>query len=271
VAPGCFLTSPAYKDFHQWDGKTEGGPHGPQESYLKLFSAANKRLAENQHIPQSKAPPMQNTFKAPSVDLFKTMSRVKIDGVLDEPAWTRAQKRELRLTNMDRAEPKDKTIIRFAWDNENLYLAAECMESNIKGLKRNCTRNDDLAICGDDSIEIFLDTAGHREQYFHLITNSAGAKYDENTGISIRTDLEWGCSWKTSAKVMKDRWVVEMAIPWADINIKTLFKEKQILANIIRVSTVSGESSSWAPVVLQFHNPSFFGTINLAQSQSQER
>jgi hypothetical protein len=70
---------------------------------------------------------------------------------------------------------------------------------------------------------------------------------------------------------MKDRWVVEMAIPWADINIKTLFKEKQILANIVRVSTVSGESSSWAPVVLQFHNPSFFGTINLAQSQSQER
>jgi hypothetical protein len=44
VAPGFFLTSPQYKDFHQWDGQREGGPHGPQEEYLKLFQEANEKF-----------------------------------------------------------------------------------------------------------------------------------------------------------------------------------------------------------------------------------
>lgn len=47
LAPGVFLTSPQYKDFHQWDGKREGGPHGPQEEYLKLFDEANQKLMES--------------------------------------------------------------------------------------------------------------------------------------------------------------------------------------------------------------------------------
>jgi hypothetical protein len=48
AAPGFFLTEPQYKDFHQWDGQREGGPHGPSEAYFKLFKEANEKLIQSE-------------------------------------------------------------------------------------------------------------------------------------------------------------------------------------------------------------------------------
>ena len=59
---------------------------------------------------------------------------------------------------------------------------------------------------------MFLDTNHDQRTYFHLMLNPLGTQYDE-----AGRDRSWDAGWESAAKVGKDGWTAEIALPFAAI------------------------------------------------------
>ncbi|MBO4513090.1 MAG: beta-galactosidase, partial [Victivallales bacterium] len=139
---------------------------------------------------------------------------VKLDGLISSGEYASATRLELRTS--DGKSPKAATQVWIGHDKTYLYTAFECMEPDVKKMKRvfHHSEERDLNIWQDDCVEIFLSPTGAaRERTYHFIVNADGVIYDDYNG-----NTNFNSSIKTASIVNQDRYVVETAIPLADIN-----------------------------------------------------
>ena len=108
---------------------------------------------------------------------------------------------------------KDKITLPVA---EALYLGAVMNEPAMQHLVAKFDQND-LNIWSDDCFEMVLDTAGRSDTFYHFVINALGSCYDARGGS--RTWNARGMQIKTSR--LKDRWIVEMKIPFAAFGVAT--------------------------------------------------
>jgi len=196
---------------------------------------------------------------------------IRINGILDETAWTKAAK--MFLTPYEKMqELKVKTVVRTLWSNEKLYLAFECFDDKINDMNFQQRKQDDPDIWKDSSVEIFINPSGDRSTYYHFIVNPAGVMTD----IAIKTlegQKDYDSSWKSgaevAAKMNNDSWVVEMAIPFKAMKFEP--KEKApLIANFCRSRYLKSDDNAmqlqtWSPLLIRgFHDVEKFGTVKLA-------
>ena len=139
---------------------------------------------------------------------------VKLDGVISSGEYDSATRFELR-TSAGKS-PKAATQVWIGHDKKYLYTAFECLEPDVKRMKRAFHHSEerDLNIWLDDCVEIFLSPTGSAMEYiYHFIVNADGVIYDDFKG-----NTNYNSAIKTAAMVHKDRYVVETAIPLSDIN-----------------------------------------------------
>ncbi|MBR6372648.1 MAG: beta-galactosidase [Victivallales bacterium] len=139
---------------------------------------------------------------------------VKLDGVISPGEYASATRFELRTS--DGKSPNAATQVWIGHDKTYLYTAFECLEPDVKKMKRvyHHSEERDLNIWQDDCVEIFLSPTGvARERTYHFIVNADGVIYDDYNG-----NISFNSSIKTASIVQQDRYVVETAIPMADIN-----------------------------------------------------
>jgi Carbohydrate family 9 binding domain-like len=119
-------------------------------------------------FPQAK-PPIEPGKKPPDLRLIasRVSEPVKIDGVLNEAAWTAANV----ISDFYQQEPKEgkaaseKTEIRVLFDDKNIYFAIRAFDSEPSKINaREFVR--DASFSNDDKVEILLDTfhAYHRRR-----------------------------------------------------------------------------------------------------------
>jgi hypothetical protein len=153
-----------------------------------------------------------------------------------------------------------------------------CHEKDMTGLKGGSKS----AGWDDDALEIFL-RAGNlpSEPYYHIRVNCAGAMHDEYN----RSELWDAKGIKAAAGRQENAWVIEMVIPFSDLELP---RDKKVLAgpwrlNIIRTrpmhkgdrkpggavkESVTGEryneETAWSPTeTISSHLPHMFGYIYL--------
>ena len=65
------------------------------------------------------------------VTAVRITERIALDGRLDEPVWMQAPAADDFLQKLPRngAPATEKTVARFAYDEDNLYIGVECAES----------------------------------------------------------------------------------------------------------------------------------------------
>lgn len=192
---------------------------------------------------------------------------VKLDGRLDEPAWSAAAWQ----TDFVRAEPAGEgafqraevqTRFKVLFDDDALYVAIECDEPS---LDTRVTRwaDHDREIYNDDSVEFFLDPAGEGSYYQHFIVNSKGSWCDEaaaDYGL-VRSKLwnfplEAGAAADDAAKT----WTVEVRLPLAALPF-AVPPGSDWLWNVTRTRRAGGgepQYSTWSPLRGSFHSPRQF-------------
>ncbi|MFB3890653.1 MAG: sugar-binding protein [Phycisphaerae bacterium] len=140
----------------------------------------------------------------------------KVDGVLDDATWKQAAV-FTDFKPRDGSDPKGKARLLVAQDDKALYVAVECFESEaaLKSLAADCTQHDGDGLWKDDSVELFLGPDPKTESYYQFIVNSKGVTMDAYYDQPGKADLGWEPKYQCAAKVGKDSWVVEMALPWA--------------------------------------------------------
>ena len=154
----------------------------------------------------------RSAYKQSLRGVYAGEGKVKIDGSLDEEVWKKAPPVKGFLTG-ERTPPPEESAIRIAYDSTSIYIGCELMTRNTWGgkLKADAVKKDSHVYL-DDSIEFFINQGNN--DYYHFVVNSIGTLYDAR----IR-DSSWESRVEVKTKVLKDRYIVEVKIPLADVRI----------------------------------------------------
>ena len=190
---------------------------------------------------------------------------IRIDGVLDEPAWERAEP----VTDFYQQQPAEfelatrRTVVRFLYDRATLYVGAILYDPEPDRLITNELKRDFGGSSGD-GFGVILDTFQDRRNAFGFLTNPGGAQRDslgyEN---GRRNDANWHGVWSVKTHIRPDGWSLEIAIPFKTLRFPDGPMQTWGL-NMVRWARRANETSTWAPVPRQFshYNVAYAGTIS---------
>ncbi|MEP7259451.1 MAG: carbohydrate binding family 9 domain-containing protein, partial [Flavitalea sp.] len=181
----------------------------------------------------------------------RTMSPVYIDGETNDEGWKDAQFADNfnMMLPMDTSKARVKTAVRMTYDEENLYILAECFNLVpgsyvVESLRR------DFSYVKNDNFLLFLDPFEDATNGFSFGANAAGAQWDCNIYEGFKYDLNWDQKWISVVRNTKEKWVFEAAIPFKSIRYKRGSDRWGI--NFARLDLKATEKSSWTPIPRQF-------------------
>lgn len=206
----------------------------------------------------------------------RTETPPTIDGRLNEPAWAQAE-RAVGFSNYDqpKAATADQTIGRVLFDNENLYVGIECLESRMDLLKK------DLAAMGKEFdykmgevVEVFVDpNALGKQDYSQFMVGANGASMG-----SFYDAMQIGpMSYRTAVSLGQDRFFVEFSIPLSMLHLGpkagTTWGFNLARARNVERETSRGPNdnrfSSWRNTRGAFNKPHMFGRLKIDLDTSQ--
>ena len=156
----------------------------------------------------------------PRMQVKRAATRITVDGKLDDAAWKNANQIEFQFPWNFQTGAKQKTTARLLWDDENLYVAYECIDADVVA---HYDKRDDPTY-KDDAVEIFIYPGKNRNLYYGLEMNARGTLYDyfyifpqlllkrfDMTGVQLATHIDGTLNMTSD----KDKgWTLELAIPW---------------------------------------------------------
>jgi hypothetical protein len=217
----------------------------------------------------------------------KTPKPIKIDGKLDEPAWKTAPSTGMFVNTMTGEPAQPKTEAKLLWDNQNLYLAFENVDTDVWGT----LSERDSKLWTQEMDEVMIDANGDGKGYIELQVAPNGTIFDtylptyrkyEDSLDPKRKPYDWNSKLKAAVKVdgtlnkrddQDKGWTVEMALPLADVNgldsngvkVPPALGDKWRL-NMFRMDSPKDAKAQtalgWsAPMISDFHQLDRFGEI----------
>ncbi len=180
-----------------------------------------------------------------------TVAAPALDGTLDDAGWQQAAELPQFGLVTDGSAPAEATRAWLGRDAEYLYVAFECVESQMDRLSARvqpAPDQNDNAVHEDDEVEVFLAPPGELP-YLQLATNALGAR-------KTRGDARW----EVATARQDDRWTVEMRVRLDSLGLPVL-PGARWGANFCRVHQRTGQASCWSPTGSSFHVPDRFGVI----------
>ena len=233
------------------------------------------------------------TAQAPSLptplayECHRAHGAVTIDGRMDELAWQGAAWTTdfVDIEGDAKPLPRFRTRAKILWDEENLYIAAELEEPNVKA---KLTEHDSV-IFHDNDFEVFLKPPGGAPGYFEFEINALNTSWDLYLNKPYReggrADNSWDIPGLRTAVMVRGTlnderdtdsgWTVEMALPWKafqarlPVGIPAIGSAWRL--NFSRVEWKAGQSKEdnwvWSPQgVINMHVPEKWGYLNFRKN-----
>lgn len=152
----------------------------------------------------------------------RTTQRMTIDGVLDEPAWSLVPAATLVDSRDGERREQAESEVRFAWDDEYLFVGAHHVDSDI----RSSFEHHDDPLWEQEAFELFVFGDASRERYLEYQLSPRGTTFDARFLTYRRADRSWTSAWRSRVAVEgtvgeehdRDRgWWMEAAVPWSEI------------------------------------------------------
>ncbi|MEO8195512.1 MAG: DUF5916 domain-containing protein [Thermoanaerobaculia bacterium] len=168
--------------------------------------------------PSAKLPGL--TLQAP-----RATAAIRIDGVLDEPAWQAAQIVALAYET----QPGENTVApiattcRIFYDSEKLYVGCDAADPHPEEIRARFTDRDQ-AFDGD-LVGVRLDPFLDRRRAFEFYVSPLGVQMDlfrddlaaERQGGDDGEDTSWDAIWDSAGKITADGYRIELAIPFSSL------------------------------------------------------
>ena len=159
---------------------------------------------------------------APDAPAHRVTEEMRLDGVLDEPAWASVPTigRLLQQEPTPESEPTVETEVRVLFDRDHLYFGILCRDHDPSAIvAKQLSRDADLK--SDDVIVIVVDPFLDSRNGFFFETNPVGARADgQLTNNAEERTLEWDGIWDAAARITDDGWVAEIEIPFKTLRFK---------------------------------------------------
>ncbi|MBN1291098.1 MAG: carbohydrate binding family 9 domain-containing protein [Candidatus Latescibacteria bacterium] len=153
------------------------------------------------------------TIEAVPVDI-----PVRIDGFLNDSAWetvhtiTDFTQREL----VEGDPPTEKTEVKVAYDEKNLYIGIICYDSEPDKIVHNeLVWDGDLD--SDDSFSLVLDTFNDQRTGYAFRINPNGARLDALIKSTNELNEDWNGIWDVAARITDKGWQAEIVIPFLSL------------------------------------------------------
>ena len=158
----------------------------------------------------------------PPVAVAGVAEEIRVDGVLDEPAWSRATPLGPLLQRDPRegAPASEETEVRVVFDKDNLYIGVVCRDRTPSAIvSTQLGRDADLEV--DDRVTLVLDPFFDHKNGFFFVVNPAGARVDgQISNNSPVLGYEWDAIWYARSRITGEGWVAEIAIPFKSLRFK---------------------------------------------------
>lgn len=155
---------------------------------------------------------------APVVRAVRRTEPIKIDGKLDEAVWKTAPvATDFRQTQPDEGKPAtQKTEVRFAYDDDALYIGARMFDSlGAKGVRGRLMRRDAMNTIDSDLLIFLIDSYHSHQSTFNFWVNPSNSIRD-GTG-----DPTWDAVWEHATQIDSLGWTAELRIPFSQLNFST--------------------------------------------------
>ena len=159
---------------------------------------------------------------------IRTDQAPRLDGTLDDPIWQTAQV----VADFRQREPQEtmaateKTEVRILYDAHHVYFGIHCYDQTPSSIVATQLRRD-LSMDLDDNFAILIDpTLGHRNGYVFQInplgTQRDGEVIEEQAppGQDSIIDASWDGLWISAARITRDGWTANVAIPFSTLNFR---------------------------------------------------
>ncbi|MBI3304650.1 MAG: carbohydrate binding family 9 domain-containing protein [Deltaproteobacteria bacterium] len=171
---------------------------------------------------------------------------ISIDGVLDEPAWQRAQVADTfwQREPDEGAPPSQRTEVRVLYSRSRLYVGVICFDTDPRAIVASrFDRDADLE--PDDRVTLLFDTFHDHRNAFIFQVNAVGARFDQIiTDEGQDQNRDWNGIWYARTRITEQGWTVEFAIPFQTLH----FAKGQTTwgFNVQRVIKRRTEEAVWA-------------------------
>jgi hypothetical protein len=161
----------------------------------------------------------------PVYEVRRTPVPIVVDGKIDEAAWKSAPAIPFVFPWDSQTGAKQNTTARLLWDDQFLYVAYECEDTEITAHYQN---RDDPTY-RDDAVEIFINPAPDHANYYGIEMNVLAVVYDylmiPNVAHITRVNFEGihiATAMKGTLNVSGDKdqgWSLEVAFPWRNFEL----------------------------------------------------
>ncbi len=150
--------------------------------------------------------------------LFSTIlikgESIVIDGILDEPEWTKAYSiSEFYQTSpFNLQKSQDETLVYIFSNEDGIYVGFINKQSNSSMLSKKTLRDEMTSLSDKNSINIDFDGDGNKA--YILAVNLGDSLFD---AIKIKTGdfkTDWDGDWIAKTKRHDGYWVSEFYLPW---------------------------------------------------------
>ena len=158
-------------------------------------------------------------FTLKSIDAPRLAGPVRIDGRLDEPAWSEARVIDdaSQYLPADGVPPSEPTRFLVAIDDENLYIAARFGDAQPAQIRRSQLVQGQ-GVTNDDYFQVLLDPYNNRRTGYIFYVNPNGVQRDGLLLGGLSYNMDWDGIWQAAAAVDGEGWTAEMAIPFKTLS-----------------------------------------------------
>lgn len=127
-----------------------------------------------------------------SIAAVRTYIAPVIDGKIDEPCWSEANVATDFTDYRVERLAVEQTIVRVLYDDENLYIAFECLEPDPNRIVA-VERKYDQSLREEDYVTVRLDTFHDHRCAYSFSVNTLGIRHDARMGLfDYFDDDTWG-------------------------------------------------------------------------------
>lgn len=182
----------------------------------------------------------------PGLTIKKATTKITVDGLMNEPDWSEADvARDFKqYFPFDSSFAKAPTEVRMTYDEHFIYVFAIMHNLGPRTYVTTSLRRD---FNGGfiDAFNVIIDTYRDKTNAFQFGITPYGVQR-EGLISSEDLSLNWDNRWFSEVKILPDRWVCELAIPFKTLRYKHGLSSWNI--NFYRTDSYYTERSTWAPI-----------------------
>jgi Domain of unknown function (DUF5916)/Carbohydrate family 9 binding domain-like len=182
----------------------------------------------------------------------KIQDAIKLDGELTEASWLAAEKATdfFMSKPIDSMAPTHATYFYITFDEQNLYVAFECMDNASAPIVQSLRRDFDFG--PNDNVGIYFDPYNDFTNGFYFNITPYGVQREGTMANAGTTSQDfssfWDNKWYSAVKRYDDRWIAEIAIPFKSIR----YNSENWNFNVLRNDAQGNQISSWIATPVQY-------------------